>query len=784
MPSAIEQYMARLRRTLSKSATYRVTGVNEPYVNQTLDRCLVLERVGAGAMSVVYKAKQEYTDRIVAIKMLRSQLCYDLSNVKRFQREAKAIARLSHTNLLNVYSVGATSNGQPYIVMDYVQGKSLTDVIEADGQIEWKRCATIFMQVCDAMQHAHAHRIIHRDLKPDNIMLVDSPAAGDVVKVVDFGIVKITDESQALSQRLTKTGEVWGSPVYMSPEQCMGHELDHRSDIYALGTVLYECLLGKPVFDGKRITDIIMKQLNDKPASFSAVRPDLDIPAWFEQVVQKALEKEPAKRFQSMEEFKRAIEKGLLSRKDTAELLRPMEPAPVVEPQRPAASAQLASRSVTATRPDFLVGTVVGGKYNVKSLVGEGGMSIVYRAVQDGINRSVAIKLLRSELCDDDANVKRFKRESKAVSQLSHPNLVAIYDVGVIDTGQPYMVMEFLEGRSMMDELENRGPMAPDRAIPIFVQICDVMNYAHNKGFFHRDLKPHNVMLVKAGEKPDFVKLVDFGIVAMDGERQAISQKLTAAGEICGSPIYMSPEQVLDEPVDGRSDIYSLGIMMYECLAGRPAFGGKRITDVMQKHINSPPPPFAESCPDANIPPALEGVVFKALEKKPDNRYQSMEQLKRALLNVSHRTDSRPGSASLGFQNPARTPVAPLSPHKEVVTPKASDKAAAQRGLIVLLVVIAVGAVLAAGVAFAMFSNHKPSAPPVISEPQVETAKTKSTITIEDDPKPVVKPVSATPKQSKPKSRPVAKPKRETLVDVIEAEEDANIRPHSDEYQY
>src|SRR5205823_512519 len=143
---------------------------------QVLDRCLIMERVGQGAMSVVYKAKQDITDRIVAIKMLRAQLCYDPSNVKRFQKEAKAIARLSHPSLLNVYSVGATQNGQPYIVMDFVEGKSLSDVIAADGQIEWTRCASIFLQVCDAMQHAHANRIIHRDLKPDNIMLITNPA--------------------------------------------------------------------------------------------------------------------------------------------------------------------------------------------------------------------------------------------------------------------------------------------------------------------------------------------------------------------------------------------------------------------------------------------------------------------------------------------------------------------------------------------------------------------------------------------------------------------------------
>jgi serine/threonine protein kinase len=641
MAAAVDQFLGNLRRTLSRyekrvsagafyPAAYRVVGINEPYVNEKLEHCLVTERIGSGGMSVVYKAKQDFTDRIVAIKMLRAQLCCDPTNVKRFQREAKAIARLSHQNLLNVYGVGQTSSGQPYIIMDYIEGRSLAELIAAEGHIEWKRCASLFIQVCDAMHHAHAHRIIHRDLKPDNIMLVKSVTGADYVKVVDFGIVKITDESQALSQKLTQAGEVWGSPVYMSPEQCMGSELDHRSDIYSLGTVLYECLTGQQLFSGKRIAEIVMKQLNQKPPMVSSVRPDLKFPQWLEDVVSKALEKEPQKRFASMEEMKRTIEKGLLSNKDTADAV--LKPAVL----GPSQSQNISARVVKPPQDDF-VGQMIGGKFLVEGLIGDGGMSVVYKAVQQGINRAVAIKFLRDELCDDEANVKRFQREARAVSQLSHPNLVSIYDVGTAPNGQPYMVMEYLQGKSLSTLLEEESVLSIERSLPIFIQICDVMHYAHSQGFIHRDLKPHNIMIVKSGDRPDFVKLVDFGIVALDGVKQAISQKLTAAGEICGSPIYMSPEQVLDEPVDARTDIYSFGIVMYECLSGRPVFGGKKITDVLNKHVNVPPPPFSEVIPTLSVPPAVEGIIFKALEKKPAKRYQSMDELKGALLQIQRR---------------------------------------------------------------------------------------------------------------------------------------------------
>lgn len=809
MATAVDQFLGKLQRTLSdyerrhptraNKGIYRVTSVNEPYIDQKLDNCLVLERVGQGAMSVVYKAKQDFTDRIVAVKMLRAQLCCDASNVKRFQREAKAIARLSHQNLLNVYSVGQTKTGQPYIVMDFVEGKSLAELVQQEGRIAWERAAQLFLQVCDAMHHAHAHRIIHRDLKPDNIMLVSNASGSDLVKVVDFGIVKITDESQAFSQRLTRTGEIWGSPVYMSPEQCMGHELDHRSDIYSLGTVLYECLTGVPVFDGKRITDIVMKQLNEKPRPFAAACPGTEIPAWLEQITMQALEKEPKLRFNTMDEMKRRIEQGIASKKDTAQsAVKPIHTAPTKpDPKAGAEDKETAEAAIRppqgGNRPSDFINKMIGGKFLVQSLVGDGGMSIVYKAMQQGINRPVAIKLLRDELCDDESNVKRFQREAKAVSQLSHPNLVAIYDVGTANTGQPYMVMEFLQGKTLGDLLEAEGPMPVERALGIFIQICDVMQYAHSKGFVHRDLKPHNVMLVKAGDKPDFVKLVDFGIVKLDGIKQAISQKLTAAGEICGSPIYMSPEQILDEPVDARSDVYSLGIVMYECLAGRPVFGGKRITDVLQKHVNQPPEPFAEACPDIHVPPALEGIIFKTLEKRPEGRFQSMQELKESLLSMARRMkiDS---TSTMGQSHVAiRRDIIRREPLRDEVAPKQTGQT--NKVILIAIACVLLIAAIAGGAVWWFTANHSVQAPisdvaPVkpdvkgqtVTDPTVKPVVKDANVTVAEPIKTTAPTVAVNkPKTTKPAKRAAATrkpPSRHSTSELLQTIEDAYLHPH------
>jgi eukaryotic-like serine/threonine-protein kinase len=645
MATAIHHFLDKVQRTLARTdrasaagrgaTSYRVTAVNEPFIDQKIGNCLVLSRIGQGAMSVVYKARQDITERIVAIKLLRTQLTYDPNNVKRFQREAKAIARLKHPNLLSVYEVGSANTGQPYMVMDFIEGRSLGELVEVRGAIPWQRALPFFLQICDAMAHAHANKIIHRDLKPDNIMLVKSPDGEDLIKVVDFGIVKLTDE-QTASQRLTATGEVWGSPVYMSPEQCMGKAVDARADIYALGLVFYECLTGVQTFKGKRIADVIMKQISEKPQPFAAVAPSLQIPDWLEAVIMKALEKDPLNRFQSMRDLKREIEICMLAseRKDTAEGIQKPGYSP---------SADTRHLGVIITPPegpeDEFINRVIGGKYLVQAKLGEGGMSVVYRAIHQNMNTHVAIKVMRDELSDDEAYRKRFQREAKALSSLKHPNLVSIYDVGIAHTGQSYIVMEYLDGAALSDVLDDKGFLAPKRAVPIFIQICDVMNYLHEQGVIHRDLKPHNIMLVELAGQKDYVKVVDFGILKFDDSKHVVSQVLTASGDICGSPIYMSPEQILDEKLDGRCDIYALGVAMYETVLGTPPFTGRRVAELLNCHINAAPKPFIQARPDLRFPPSLEVIILRALEKERDMRYQTMAGMKEDLVTLQGRLE-------------------------------------------------------------------------------------------------------------------------------------------------
>lgn len=271
------------------------------------NRYWVLSVIGKGGMSVVYKAKAKDTNEIVAVKTLRTSGLTDEMLVKRFQREAELLSRLNHPRIVNLHAYGTSARGQPYFVMDFLQGKDLTEVLKIEDHLAPERFQDIFVQVCAAVEHAHKHNAIHRDIKPGNIMLTKQGRTKDYVKIVDFGIAMITEEAQ----RLTRMGEVWGSPIYMSPEQCMGANVDFRSDIYSLGIVMYESLTGKVPFLGRNYADTMGKQISEPPPPFKEARPDLDIPESMEKIVMRALAKQTEDRYQSLTQMRKDLEAAL-----------------------------------------------------------------------------------------------------------------------------------------------------------------------------------------------------------------------------------------------------------------------------------------------------------------------------------------------------------------------------------------------------------------------------------------------------------------------------------------
>jgi serine/threonine protein kinase len=286
-------------------------------------------------------------------------------------------------------------------------------------------------------------------------------------------------------------------------------------------------------------------------------------------------------------------------------------------------------------KADALVGTVFADKYEILSVLGRGGMSLVYKARHKFMNRIVAVKVLLEQLVTDEAAVQRFQQESQAASTLNHQNVVTVYDFGQTPNGQAYFVMDCLEGASLSDVIEKDGRVEVKRALNLFEQICDGLDHAHKKGIIHRDLKPNNIVLLEGEGGQESIKIVDFGIAKIISSDGTPQQRLTQTGEIFGSPFYMSPEQCQGFPLDQRSDIYSLGCLMYETLTGYPPQMGESFVATALKHINDPPPSFASMAPGADLPKQIEFVVAKCLEKNPKDRYASAEQVKQALMDAA-----------------------------------------------------------------------------------------------------------------------------------------------------
>jgi serine/threonine protein kinase len=295
-------------------------------------------------------------------------------------------------------------------------------------------------------------------------------------------------------------------------------------------------------------------------------------------------------------------------------------------------SLVLTEQSTAAARVDWLCGQVVDEKYQILGLLGEGGMGTVYKARHLMLDREVALKTLLSFHLATGSMV-RFQREAQAIAKINHKNVVQVFDFGLSYNGVPYYTMEYLLGRSLADRIRSDGPMEISQAIALFVQICHGLSAAHSKGIVHRDLKPSNVLLepgMNGKGRSDTVKLVDFGIASLT-DLIAASQNVTAHGVILGSPLYMSPEQSMGQTVSAHTDIYSLGCTLFQALTGRPPFLGASPLDTVMMHQVAEIPTLKQASGGKEYPPFLEQVVATMLAKSPENRYQTADQVAKAL---------------------------------------------------------------------------------------------------------------------------------------------------------
>ncbi len=304
---------------------------------------------------------------------------------------------------------------------------------------------------------------------------------------------------------------------------------------------------------------------------------------------------------------------------------------------------------------------VIGNNLRIESLLGKGGMGTVYRATHLSLDRVVAVKIINPEFASNTDVTQRFAREARLMAKLRHPRAAMIYDSGILPDGRLFIVMEYVEGTTLADILKREGKLSYKKAVEIAVSICDVLIEAHLLGIIHRDLKPANIMLNSQG-----VFVLDFGIAKLLNADNAESMRLSMTGNglLVGTPFYMSPEQCLGEPVEARSDLYSLGALLYEMLAGRPPFNDEVLSAVIIKHAMVEAPKIEESAPD--IPPALATVVNRLLAKKPEDRPANASVAKSFLeASVSGETSS---ALNLNTQTTTAGSNHPVTQQMEVVT--------------------------------------------------------------------------------------------------------------------
>ena len=272
-----------------------------------------------------------------------------------------------------------------------------------------------------------------------------------------------------------------------------------------------------------------------------------------------------------------------------------------------------------------MIGREIAGRYRIQSKLGEGGMGAVFKAEQISLKRTCAVKLLRPDVASSQLLLRRFNAEAEAVAKLSHPNTVNIYDFGQDTDGTLFIAMEFVEGHSLREVIQTDAPLTIRRALQIASQICASLVDAHSQGIIHRDLKPDNVMLQDRGRQRDVVRVLDFGIAKLRDDTRTTQAAMTQAGDMLGTPQYMAPEQIRAEQIDGRTDIYALGCMLYEMLTARLPFEAPTIMALLSKHLIEHPPAPTQRRPDLGLPPAIDELVMTAMHKEVNGRPPTME---------------------------------------------------------------------------------------------------------------------------------------------------------------
>jgi len=563
---------------------------NTPKLNpgDSIGKYTLLRMLGYGKNLSVYLAEQQIINRKVAIML------YDADDKELLAATQKAISHLAfldHPHIVKLYDADEYKETF-FAVVEYIEGSSLWDMIQSKNELPITVVLKLLICIADALDHMHSRGIIHGDVKPANVMV----SLEGVPVLVSFGVIGVIDSDVFRDQ-------VVGTPQYLSPENWVGNR-GIQSDLWAFGITLFELITGElpiAVTENDEIKFLVTSQTELDLSKFRKItsKPVIDI-------IEKCLQKDLSKRYQSATEVRRDLESALayLESKWSEITSIALEPGNAilldVEYEEPGIPGQYR-------------------EYQIIKEIGSGNYSTVFLAKDVIGNREAALKILRREKIGGDRILSRFKREAKFLARINHPNIVKGYNYGQYGA-DCFIVMEMLSGITLEQAIDSDFVFDYLHALVVTIQILNGLDKIHAERTIHRDIKPANIMLL-----PDRAVVMDIGIAHFRG-----GERLTKSGEIVGTPRYLSPEQARGERITFHSDLFSVGVILYELLTGKIPFLADSTAGLIFKIATEVPDPISKH--RRNLPQSIISFFNCMIAREPENRFQSTQLAAKELL--------------------------------------------------------------------------------------------------------------------------------------------------------
>lgn len=552
------------------------------------DRYEIGNLLASGGMGSVYRARRVMLDDQVAIKVIRAvgedpQVLRD-----RFMNESRTCAQLRHPNIVSILDFAIGPTGDPYLVMEYLNGPSLRDELAAHGPMDPLKVHRIIGPICGALQLAHDRRILHRDLKPANIVSHRYESGETVYKVIDFGLANVLADADGEE---THAAGFMGTVIYASPEQLQGEELDCRSDIYSLAAVVFEMLTGRPPFESTTSLGVMTKHLCDAPPAASSIH--LRVPAWLDVTLQRALAKDRDERFASMTDFARALAGG--------------------------------ESVVTAPPPPA---SVLLTKYDLGPVIAQGRLgSQVHAGTHRALGVPVAVRVLRrGDRRDWEAVRSRFLKEARSL-QVSHPSVIQVRDFGE-EQDTLYVVTDLIEGRSLLELLDAEAPFAWPRLSRFVSQLADATAALHRRGTFLCGLNP-SIIRTTTDEDGERLMISTGGISQVQDLLATQNEAVLRGGALNDSEMpYIAPEVLTGQPVSVAADLFTVGVLAYEMATGGQPYAGRTMPELLGAMMVGQPRDANLVRPD--LPLTAARALMRCLDREPAARFGAAGEFRRA----------------------------------------------------------------------------------------------------------------------------------------------------------